>query len=87
VCRYGKLGPPQGFTGSRRIILFNRRYALPMSLRIDTIVLRDVLRYVLGSYVLRFDVADRRMVNPGRLSFGEAYLYVETTALFTRRLK
>jgi hypothetical protein len=26
-------------------------------------------------------------VNPGRLSFGEAYLYAETTALFTRRFK
>jgi hypothetical protein len=26
-------------------------------------------------------------VNPGRLSFGEAYLYVDTTVLFTRRFK
>jgi hypothetical protein len=24
-------------------------------------------------------------VNPGRIFFGEAYLYVETTASFTRR--
>jgi hypothetical protein len=40
----------------------------------------------LGSPQASNNIAQEALtVNPGRLSFGEAYLYAETTALFTRR--